>query len=722
METVQGVLKKSLSFNAKTGYQTFYLKPKEGTCTDKINKVYGTIKCCGKLCVTQEYMPVILFGEWKEFNESSEFHFHEAKEFCDNIEDARMFLSSVTDLSALNATKIVSCTGYDIFNTVYVNGIEEKIQKETKINDVDVITAFTKIRKIVEELHLFKIFSKYDGNFEDVMKVVRKFEAESTSVLIRTPYRLMEAGIRFSLVDRIALDNNMDPLAEERIHAATANIIKLETAGNMYMDIDTICKKVNAMKLDIPKNAVIAALANHPTIVKETQYEEAYYEKNMLEDEKLAAKEFARLLKSSKRLPFHPEYIDIIEQENGGRKFGNQQRSAFQLLRSTGIKLLTGDPGTGKTTTVNGILRYIEMLWENEFKDKPKFALCAPSGRAAQRMKETTNRNAQTVHKLLEYQPYGKGEYYKDANDPIDANVIVVDEVSMLGLSTFSKLVAAIKNNSIVILVGDTNQLQSVEAGNVLEDIINSGVVDRCDLKEVFRQAKESLININAKKVIAGDYNLKEGPDFEIIKSPNAEATPDIVKQIAEQLIVEAGDKNRVQALAPMKKGTAGINEGNSFLQDLFNPMNKNMPFKKYGTTAFRLHDRIIMMTNNYASGYYNGDVGYINFIRDDEIDVKIGEEVIKVRQDQFSDMNLAYNCTIHKSQGSEYDYLILILQESMEKMLNRNLLYTGITRGKKKVVIVYEGDSIHKSCAKEKEPRKSLLIRRIRTELGFED
>ncbi len=715
---VYGTYLYSRFFNADSGSAAFAFLPEQGTCEEYKNE-NGIISVSGNFCLQQKGLPMCLEGDWRTTEYGQEFQFNKVKLTSKSMEDTKNFLSnSGVVITPVNIQKILKVTGADIFAAAENTDIEETICESTNADCVSVVQVFAKIRNLQRELELFYYLDKYGGTFSHCTKILKKYPQNAIEVIRSDPYSIVaNAGIPFSLADRIGLDNGIEPLSDTRIKAILLWCIHKESnSGNVFMTFDGLCKSVSKLPgTKIPNTAVAAALKDHPYILKEETEQDVYYEAYLMQDEKLAAKEFARIMLTRFDLPFHPEYIERIEEEQG-RPFGTQQKEAFQLLRSTGFKLLVGDPGTGKTTTVNGLLRYLEMLWEDQYGRKPLFALCAPAGRAAQRMKEATNRHASTIHKLIEYQPYGDKAYYKNGEDPIDADVIVIDEVSMLGLSTFSKLIAAIKNGSLVLLVGDVNQLQSVEPGCVLQDIINCGIVDMCHLTELFRQAAESGININAKKIIEGDENLVVKKDFQLIQS-EPEQTKERLISVIKDLIRETGDPNKIQVLAPVKKGSCGVNEGNRTLQEIFNSAKGGI---WYGYNKnYKLNDRVIMMSNNYSLGYYNGDVGYIRFITDSSMRIEIGDETITLPREQFGDMDLAYNCTVHKSQGSEYDYLVIVLQEEAKGMLDRNLFYTAVTRGKKKVIVLYEKDAIHVAVTRKRSgTRKSLLVKRIWQEL----
>lgn len=715
---VYGTYLYSRFFNADSGSAAFAFLPEPGTCQDYVDE-NGCITVSGNFCLQQKGLPMCLEGDWRQTEYGQEFRFKKVKLSSRHMEDTEKFLSKTgVVVTPVNVKKILKVTGADIFTAAEDPDIEDKICEKTNADCVSVIQVFSKVRSLQRELELFYYLDGYGGTYAHCMKVLKKYPQDAIEILKQDPYSLLDnVSLPFSLIDKIGLGNGIEPLSETRVRAILLWCIRRESnAGNVYMTFDGLCKSVSKLPgIKIPSSAVAAALKDHPHILKEESHPDIYYEAYLLQDEKLAAKEFARLVMSRVDLPFHPEYIDRIEQEQG-RPFGSQQRDAFQLLQTTGFKLLVGDPGTGKTTTVNGLLRYLEMLWEDMYGRKPVFALCAPAGRAAQRMKEATNRHASTIHKLIEYQPYGEKAYYKNGENPIEADVVVVDEVSMLGLSTFSKLIAAIKSGSLVLIVGDVNQLQSVEPGCVLQDIINSGVVDMCHLTEVFRQAAESGIYINARKIINGEEDLVEKDDFQMIQS-EPEQTKSRLTAIVGQLLQETGDPDKIQVLAPVKKGSCGVNEGNIALQAMINPK-KGGIWYGYGKN-YKLNDRVIMMSNNYSIGYYNGDVGFIRQLSDSSMRIEIGEETITLPREQFGDMDLAYNCTVHKSQGSEYEYLVVVLQEEAKGMLDRNLFYTAVTRGKKKVIVLYEKDAIRLAVTRKRTgTRNSLLVERIRQEL----
>ena len=413
MVTVHGIYVTSLFFNPEKGQSTFLLKPEPGSCQDYVSE-HGNIKVVGRFCLEQKNMPLAIDGDWHTSEYGPELHIRNIVETSCTKQETVDFIRELNAMiSPRDIRRIAGIVGGDIFSASENLSMEEKICSKTKADFVSVSAVFKKVRRLKRELDLFKFLGEYNGTYEHCMKLMKKYPTDALEMVLHKPYEVARnVNIPFHIMDRIALDQGIDRLTEERIAAILYWCMKKESgSGNAYVTFEQLYKIVAKQFKDIPKEAVENSLKNHPFIKTDPNFTGSFYNIEMLGDEEKAAHNFARLLYTKRELPFYPEFIDQIEEERGFA-FGNQQRQAFQLLRSTGFKLLTGDPGTGKTTTVNGLLKYLEMLWNKMYGKLPVFALCAPAGRAAQRMKETTSRNAQTIHKLIEYQPFDGKEYY----------------------------------------------------------------------------------------------------------------------------------------------------------------------------------------------------------------------------------------------------------------------------------------------------------------------
>ena len=383
------------------------------------------------------------------------------------------------------------------------------------------------------------------------------------------------------------------------------------------------------------------------------------------------------------------ESIKLIETTEG-IKYAPQQVEAFKLLQQTGVCVLTGGPGTGKTTVIKGL-----MTAYREKYPLSDIIMCSPTGRAAQRMTESTGQTAMTVHRLVSIGRQARGK------EPIKGDVFIIDETSMLDSQMAAWLMMAIPNDALVIFVGDVDQLPSVGPGNVLRDMIASETIPVCRLKTVYRQSGESPIITNANKINSGDHDLVTNEAFHIYEQPSDKAILEKMKAVVQEIWKKNKDVFDFQVLATSYKYDAGIEEANIILQEMVNPDPEHKkPCLNYGAkTVFRLGDKVITTNNNYEDGYFNGDIGQIYNIDADGIDIKIGDRKVKVKRHNIMDVSLGYCISIHKSQGSEFGHAIILLPEKPEIMLKRNLLYTALTRAKRECTIIAAPKTLDK-CA----------------------
>lgn len=557
----------------------------------------------------------------------------------------------------------------------------------------------------------YKKLSKYSISIYDIERIWDMYGLNGIKMLYREPYMVaMKSHISFLAADRIAADNGEKVYSRRRISAlANETLRRLFDEGHTYvtlgMCMDEFKKIPSALSSEISDRFISSDffhIKGIEVIVKNNEVMLFHKKRKLLEQN--IARQIKRLADTSVNLKFKPSIIDEIAEETK-MKYAAQQRGAFNLLHSTGLKIVTGGPGTGKTTTINGILRAYEKICPGKI-----VKCCAPTGRAAQRMSESTGREAVTVHRITEYQSFGDSNITcKNADNPIIADCLVVDEVSMLDVELASVLLSAIKDGTLVIFMGDINQLVSVGPGNVLKDIINSGVVEVYQLTDVFRQAADSGIITNAVKINKGNTKLAETDDFHILRFDDAlsmkEACMDLFKKLWN-----LNDKFRVQFLSPAHKGCCGVRELNIAAQTYVN-QNSNSYFSS-GKRKFYPNDKIILTNNNYNMGYYNGDCGTVtSFTKGVGIEVDICGNMYSLDRGMMKDVSLAYDITIHKSQGSEYPIVIIPMSKNVPKMLVRNLLYTGVTRAKKEVYILSEQDAMEIAILTESvDSRKTTL------------
>lgn len=377
--------------------------------------------------------------------------------------------------------------------------------------------------------------------------------------------------------------------------------------------------------------------------------------------------------------------LRVLEDEMD-MQYAPQQREAIQTALTERAMILTGGPGTGKTTTTVGMILLLEAAGR-------RIVLAAPTGRAAKRLSETTGREAKTIHRLLEFS-FQENGFKRNRENPLDADVVIIDEMSMVDIVLMNRLMQAIPSHATVILIGDTDQLPSVGAGNVLKSLIDSRIIPVVKLTEIFRQARESMIVTNAHLINSGYFPELSGPrdrDFHFIEEEEPEAAVQLITSLIAERIPNYDNYHPIddiQLLCPMRRGILGTQNFNKCLQDVLNP---NTEQTLRGWQAFRPGDKVMQIRNNYNYDVYNGDIGrIIGFdLIDKTLQIQFSDKVVAYDMADLNELVLAYATTIHKAQGSEYPVVVIPLHTQHYIMLQRNLLYTGITRAKEQVVIV---------------------------------
>ncbi len=520
-------------------------------------------------------------------------------------------------------------------------------------------------------------------------RIYKTYGDKSIEKVKENPYKLSKDifGIGFKIADQIALKLGFALHSEKRISAGIEFVLwELSNDGHTcYPKKDLIPAAKEALEVDEQLiEDGIATLISQDFLVNK---EEMIWLKPFYAYEMGIAWDLRKLIQ-------HPQVIRQIDavkaadwaEEKMGIQFAAQQKEAVMRALTDKVHIITGGPGTGKSTITNAILRVAEKLTNKIF-------LAAPTGRAAKRMTQITRRKAFTIHSLLEMDFTNNG-FKRGKENPLDCDFIIIDEASMIDTSLLFHLLRAIPKGARVLLVGDIDQLPSVGPGTVLRDVIQSGVIPVTKLTEIFRQAKGSKIITNAHKINQGEFpSIMTTPDsdFHFIEAESPEAIQQVILQLVNTEIPQKWHFDRIdeiQVLSPMKKGIIGTELLNDTLQSLLNP--STQPLFRAGR-KFHLHDKVMQIRNNYDKGISNGDIGRIEAIHMEEqtLQVNFDGKLVDFLFHDLDELVLAYATSVHKYQGSECPCIVIPIHTSHFKLLHRNLLYTAVTRGKKQVYLV---------------------------------
>jgi exodeoxyribonuclease V alpha subunit len=528
------------------------------------------------------------------------------------------------------------------------------------------------------------------------LRIYRAFGAETVARVKENPYCLAEEvyGVGFVLADRIAATLGISGDFPLRVQAGLLHVLrKFSDDGHCYVPLTPL--KANAAALltveeDTVEPAIEKLAAEGKLVVEEggDNEDSRVYPRELYDAERRVAAAIRHLLSAASGLKNKgfggPRNLTLQLSGSSAVLLEPEQREAIAQALKQKCLVITGGPGTGKTTLLIALLRILRQ-------SEVTFALAAPTGRAAKRMAELSGEEAKTIHRLLEYNPHESG-FQRDEGNPIGAHVIVIDEASMLDLPLMDHLLRAISPESHLVLVGDVDQLPSVGPGSVLRDLIDSGTVPVVVLRRIFRQAGESLIVQNAHRILHGESLLLEPErgkrDFVFIPREREEDALSVIQELVKERIPRLLGAQDVQILSPMHRGLLGTVHLNRELQRLLNPEGKSI---EHGGTIFRHGDRVMQLRNNYDKGIFNGDLGRIVRLdtEEGELDVDFDGKTVSYDIEDLDEINLAYAMSVHKSQGSEYPAVVIALHTSHFPMLHRSILYTAVTRGKELVVLV---------------------------------
>jgi exodeoxyribonuclease V alpha subunit len=556
-------------------------------------------------------------------------------------------------------------------------------------------------------------------------RIVRRYGAAATNVVSRDPYRLAldVHGVGFKTADRIAASIGVAADSPQRMQAGVLQVVHdLTEAGHVWTcEPDVVSRAAQMLGLDGDDEevrarvgaAVQALVLAGRAVVEPLQGERAVYDAGIHAAEVRLAGRLAEIARAAAReLPGVTAAVSDFE-SRARVDLAPEQRHALSEAARRQVLVVTGGPGVGKTTIVRAILAVLARA-------RVEVRLAAPTGRAAKRMTETTGNEATTLHRLLEFDPK-TATFKRDRNRPIQAGAVVVDEVSMLDLPTADALAQAIAPGTRLLLVGDVDQLPSVGPGAVLRDVIASGVVPCVRLQQIFRQAARSLIVTNAHRINHGEPPVAAEPgaqaDFFVVERRDPERARDTILELVTSRIPHRfglDPVRDVQVLTPMNRGPAGAIALNEALQAALNPGGQALV---RGSRTYRVGDKVMQLRNDYDKNVFNGDVGLVSSIDPEESTMLVRFEDRDVTFDasEIDDLVLAYACTVHKSQGSEYPAVVVPLLTTHFVMLSKNLLYTAVTRGKRLVVLVCDPRALELALSqRRREERRTWLAPRL--------
>lgn len=642
------------------------------------------------------------------------------------------YLSSGTikGIGPATAKKIVERFGNNTFDIMEHNP-ERLIEiKGISLDKAKSISAVVAGRRSLRELCLR--LSKYNISADESLAAFKVLGESAAEMIEQNPYLLCKSGIDlgFEKADEVASILEILPDSEERLKAGITYVIAHNRSNGHTCLPKTKVIEISTKLLDVDSRKIDDAIQ---IMLSEKSVVEVSFEENVFlslaEDfqceEYIANRLLTELSLSNREKKVSDREISAVEKQLG-LEFEEIQREALRYSVESGIFILTGGPGTGKTTTVNGMIELLE-------KRGLKVALAAPTGRAAKRMTELCRREAKTLHRLLEVGMADDGKshvFVKNERNPLNYDAVIVDEMSMVDVHIFSALLKALRLSTILILVGDSDQLPSVGAGNVLKDLIMSGRFKTVKLQKIFRQALKSKIVVNAHSIINGqnpDLNDKES-DFFFIERRSADSAVSLVADLYCHRLPAAygfSPTDSIQVLCPSKKMELGTVNLNNILQSLINPAAEALPEIAFKGFVLRQGDKVMQIKNNYdivwqdddgnvGLGVFNGDVGVLESIDVESrtLKVRFFDRVAEYSGEEIMQLELAYAVTIHKSQGSEFDCVILPLLDFPYQLKYRNLLYTAVTRAKKTLVVVGSREVISAMTANDRKTLRYTLLR----------
>ena len=741
--SLRGSVEEIIFHNRDNGYTVFALR-EEGAAPDSEDTV-----CVGYTSGLNRGETLLLSGVWKvhpTYGRQFSVAAFTQQAPTSAAAMARYLASGVVKgVGPKTAERIVDRFGESTFSI-----ISEKPDRLVEIKGISYEKAMA-IHHAFEEQHQLRQAMLYLQELglppASILRVYKQYKEKTIQVVKTDPYRLAEdvTGIGFLTADRMAAAAGISPRSPQRLKSGLLYVLSRETAnGHVYLPKPLLLAEAEAL-LDAPAEEldnVLLDLQMENKVWQDRVGEEiAVYPAAFYHAEVFSAKKLLELAGTQQ-----PVDGALLEKQLAqvtaelGIVLAEAQKDAVRAALTHGVMILTGGPGTGKTTTIRTMLRLLDLTGKT-------VALAAPTGRAAKRMTEATGEEAKTIHRLLEAsfsEADGRQVFEKNEDDPLDADVVIIDETSMVDCMLLLNLLRAIPPGARLILVGDEDQLPSVGPGNVLKDMIASGCLPVIRLTEIFRQAEQSAIVRNAHRINQGQlplYNERDSDFFFVQRAYPEDVSRTVVDLVTRRLpaFTRRDPFWEIQVLSPMRKGILGIQSLNPALQAALNPPADNKPQRAFRGGVLRLGDKVMQIKNNYdlsweirdsrgllqesGTGVFNGDQGVVTELRgEDSVTVLFdGERRVKYDATQLEELELAYAITIHKSQGSEYPVIVIPVHSGPPMLLSRNLLYTGVTRAKELVALVGLPDTVKQMVENDREVRRYTgLARRLKAIFSF--
>jgi len=725
LDHLEGTLEKIRFYSEESSYLVGSLRCRDGNVVTIVGSFPPmqegeSLQVCGEWQVHNRYGKQLAVDQWERQIPATE-------------EGLKRYLSSglIKGIGPVTADRIVNHFGLDTLDIM-----ENEPHRLREVEGIGAKKAAGILKsygqyKDVQDVLVF--LQGYGVGVGQAMRLFRRYGRDTIKQVQENPYRMAEDvfGIGFRTADKIARQLGLPEDAPERVQASiTYTLSRAAEQGHVYLPCEVLFERIKEL-LDVSEEALkevfleeqLRLMVEQKRLYREEQeFGEAVYYAPFFQAEQGSA----RLVLKLSRLARQYTDLEIIQAlgkvKHDCSHLTEEQLEVLEHALQNGVLVVTGGPGTGKTTTIKALLTIFQLI-------KQKVLLAAPTGRAAKRVTEATGEEAFTIHRLLEYS-YTEGEgfrFMRNEKNPVDAGVVIIDEASMVDLMLMYNLLKALPPGCRLVMVGDVDQLPAVGAGNVLKDLINSGNIPCFRLNYIFRQARESMIIVNAHRVNQGEmpYLNVKNKDFFFIHEEDPECAAQLVVQLCRERLPNYGPFDPlldIQVLTPMRKTAAGVERLNLLLQQALNPQARDKLEATNKGTNFRLGDKVMQIRNNYQKEVFNGDIGLVTAIDREEAELIVTfRDLLQPRPvvydfSELDELVLSYAVSVHKSQGSEYPVIIMPVLTQHYMLLQRNLLYTGITRARKLAVLVGSKKALAIAVRNNRsEERYSFLDARLR-------